>query len=249
MVNKIQSKKGFPIRDLAKKTGASKESIHFYTREGLLPQPVKTARNVAYYTGEHVKRLEQIKELQKRFIPLKIIKRLLTAKGRELEEKFRELERRSSLPADILGPEIFFSFEDIKERTGLSPKELRKLEEMGVISSSPESEGNKYTREDLGLALIVSRLKEVGYSEERGFTGISGLALYITHVKEIVEEELQRFFSNLPKDLTPEETGFLADKGIELYSTFIALLRTKLIKQKGREIIKKMKVTDRGGMK
>ena len=242
MKKESQTKKVFPIRALAKKTGASKEKIHFYTREGLLPQPVKTARNVAYYNEEHIKRLEQIKEFQKRFIPLKVIKRLLTAKGKELEEKFRELERRSSLPADILGPEVSFSFEDIKERTGLSPKELRKLEEMGVISSSPGSEGNKYTREDLELALIVSKLKEVGYSEERGFTGISGLALYITHVKEIVEEELQRFFSNLPKNLTPEEAGFLADKGIELYSSFIALLRTKLIKQRGKEIIKKVKL-------
>ena len=245
MKKPVQSKKGFPIRILVKKTGATKEAIHFYLREGLLPRPIKTAKNVAYYTEEHVKKLEQIKELQKRFIPLKIIKRLLTAKGKELEEKFYELERRSSLPADILGPKLSFSFEDIKERTGLSSKELKKLEEMEILSSTPGPAGKKYEREDLELALLVSKLKEAGYSEERGFTGISGLTLYITHIKEIVEEELKRFFVNLPESLTPEEAGFLADKGIELYSNFIALLRTKLIKQRGREMLREMKLRNK----
>ena len=233
--------KGFPIRVLIKKTGVEKQTIHFYIREGLLPIPVKTGRNTAYYNEEHVKRLEQIKELKKRFIPLKVIKRLLTAKEKEMGKTLDELQRRLNLPADILGSKVDFSFQDLKERTGLSSKELRKLEEMEIISSSSDSEGKKYEMEDLELALLVGKLKEVGYSEERGFTGISGLALYIAHIKEIVEEEIKRFFENLPKDLSPHEAGHLADRGIELYSDFIALLRKKLIKQKGREILSQAK--------
>ena len=207
--------------------------------------PVKSGRNVAYYSEEHVRKLQQIKELKKRFIPLKFIKRLLTARTKEAEKTLDELQRRLNLPADILGPKLYFSFQDLKERTGLSTKELRKLEEMGVISSSSDAAGSKYEREDLELALLVKKLKEAGYSEERGFTGISGLALYITHIKEIVDEEIRRFFENLPENLNPQEAGYLADKGIEFYSDFIALLRKKLIKQKGREILGKMELKKR----
>ncbi len=245
MRKKINSKKEFPIRVLAKKTGVSKEAIHFYLREGILPRPVKSSRNVAYYNEEHIRRLTQIKELQKRFIPLKMIKQLLMAKGKKIEEKLHELQRRLNLPTDIFGTKAYFSFEDLKERTGLSFKELKKLEEMEIISHSSRSEGKQYEREDLELALLVSKLKEVGYSEERGFTGISGLTLYVSHTKEIVEEEIKRVLENLPKNLSSQETGYLADKGIELYSNFIALLRKKLIKQKGKEILGKMELKKR----
>ena len=240
MKNKTNSQDRFPMRVLIKKTGVTKQAIHFYIKEGILPRPLKIGRNVAYYDEEYVKRLKQIKELQKRFIPLRVIKQLLTAREKEVDKKLDELQRRLNLPADILGPKLCFSFEDLKERTGLSSKELKKLEEMGVISSSSGTEAKKYEREDLELALLVGKLKEVGYSEERGFTGISGLTLYVNHIKEIAEEEIGRFFENLPENLSPQEAGYLADKGIEIYSDFIALLRKKLIKQKGREILRQV---------
>ncbi len=233
--------KGFPIRILIKKTGVAKQAIHFYMKEGLLPRPVKAGRNVAYYDEEHVKRIKQIKELQKRFIPLRIIKRLLTAKQNEVGKQMSELQRRLNLPTDILGPGVYFSFGDLKERSGLSSKELKKLEEMGVISPSTRAESKKYEREDLELALLVGRLRDVGFSEKKGFGGIPGLTLCTTHMREIVEEEIKRFLEHLPENMSPREAGYLADKGIELYSEFVALLRKKLIKQKGKEILRQMK--------
>ena len=62
MKTKANPEKGFPIRVLIKKTGATRQAIHFYIKEGILPRPLKIGRNVAYYSEEHVKRLKQIKE-------------------------------------------------------------------------------------------------------------------------------------------------------------------------------------------
>src|ERR1051325_3765765 len=66
------------IGALSARTGISRETIHFYLREGLLPRPRKAARNLAFYEEKHVERLLLIKRLQnEKFLPLSVIKRLL----------------------------------------------------------------------------------------------------------------------------------------------------------------------------
>ena len=37
------------IAELSQKTGVPVPTIKYYLREGLLPEPVKTSRNMAYY--------------------------------------------------------------------------------------------------------------------------------------------------------------------------------------------------------
>ena len=45
-----------PMRDLEKASGVSREAIRFYIGEGLLPEPERSHRNSATYTGEHLAR-------------------------------------------------------------------------------------------------------------------------------------------------------------------------------------------------
>lgn len=54
----------FTMAGLIQRTGIPRTSIHFYVREGLLPQPHKTAVNRALYTQDHVILLRRIKELK-----------------------------------------------------------------------------------------------------------------------------------------------------------------------------------------
>ena len=68
------------MRDLEKASGVGRETIRFYIREGLLPEPDKTSPNSARYTDVHVARLKAIKRLQEeRFLPLAVIRTLLEA--------------------------------------------------------------------------------------------------------------------------------------------------------------------------
>ena len=47
-------------------------TVRHYLREGLLPEPVKTSRNMAYYLPQFVARIRLIKQLQEeRFMPLR----------------------------------------------------------------------------------------------------------------------------------------------------------------------------------
>ena len=64
--------------ELAEAAGVSAGTIKHYLREGLLPEPVKTSRNMAWYPREFVERVQLIKQLQEeRFLPLKVIKEVL----------------------------------------------------------------------------------------------------------------------------------------------------------------------------
>ena len=66
------------MRELAEASGVSAGTIKHYLREGLLPEPVKTSRNMAYYPADFVDRIRLIKQLQEeRFMPLRLIKGML----------------------------------------------------------------------------------------------------------------------------------------------------------------------------
>jgi DNA-binding transcriptional MerR regulator len=83
--------------ELAEASGVPAATIKHYLREGLLPEPVRTSRNMAYYPAEFVERIKLIKQLQEeRFMPLRVIRSVLEEDpGRaralvELEDKILE---------------------------------------------------------------------------------------------------------------------------------------------------------------
>jgi DNA-binding transcriptional MerR regulator len=65
------------IGELARRTGVSRGTIQHYLREGLLPVPVKTGRTMAYYDPSCVDRILLIKDLQRRYLPLGVIRQLV----------------------------------------------------------------------------------------------------------------------------------------------------------------------------
>src|SRR3712207_6457953 len=82
------------MKELAERSGVSAPTIKHYLREGLLPEPVRTSRNMAYYPPDFVERIQLIKRLQEdRFMPLKVIKRVL-ADDPERARALVELEDR-----------------------------------------------------------------------------------------------------------------------------------------------------------
>src|SRR5438034_7298061 len=66
------------MRELERRTGVGRETIRYYIRFGLLPEPQRPKPNVADYSDEHARRLEVIKRLQQeRYLPLSFIKTVL----------------------------------------------------------------------------------------------------------------------------------------------------------------------------
>lgn len=86
------------IGELAERAGVSPGTIRHYLREGLLPKPLKTSRNMAWYSPQLVDRIELIKRLQEeRFMPLRVIRKVIEGDPErvraliELDERIHEL--------------------------------------------------------------------------------------------------------------------------------------------------------------
>jgi DNA-binding transcriptional MerR regulator len=122
------------IGEIAKRSVTPPSTIRYYVREGLLPKPEKTNEKMAYYDESCVERLRIIQELQeKRYFPLYLIKNIL-----------RRMDEGLSLPeAETVENAIFGSADrigrDLVDRnaflaaTGLTEKELKQAENMGVL--------------------------------------------------------------------------------------------------------------------
>jgi len=69
------------ISELSYYAGIPATAIRFYIREGLLPQPLKTSKTMAYYNEEHLKILLEIRKGKQKGLALEAIKKIVWNKA------------------------------------------------------------------------------------------------------------------------------------------------------------------------
>jgi DNA-binding transcriptional MerR regulator len=190
------------MAELAEASGVSAGTIKHYLREGLLPEPVKTSRNMAWYPPEFVERIQLIKELQeRRFMPLKAIKGILDLEGEATRISAAELKRRYGIPQEVLD----------------------RLAELEVIT--PNSRG--YGVNDVRIVEAISRFRAGGYDEKIGFTVYDTLR-YKRAMEELVKEEVQVIVERLG-ETDAERAAGLIETGAEPLRDLISALHTKAL--------------------
>lgn len=91
------------VSQVSRATGVSTSAINYYVRIGLLPPPVKTHRNMAYYDPSYVQMINYIRRLQvQKHLPLDKIKEIMAAKVKIWREMGAEPGR---LAGEIFGEE------------------------------------------------------------------------------------------------------------------------------------------------
>lgn len=66
------------VSQVSRATGVSTSAINYYVRIGLLPPPVKTHKNMAYYDPSYIQMINYIKRLQlQKHLPLERIKEIM----------------------------------------------------------------------------------------------------------------------------------------------------------------------------
>ena len=202
--------------ELAEAAGVSAGTIKHYLREGLLPEPVKTSRNMAWYPREFVERVQQIKQLQEeRFLPLKVIKEVL------LEE--RVLERALSIQ-DTRG----LSAREVLKRYGLPAEALERLEKLGVLTPRVRNGTKRYGPDDVQIIEAVGRMRASGYSEALGFT-VHDTMIYKRHLEQLVREEVDVMMQRVAGEMDTEEAADLLERAVEPMRDLVAALRAKLL--------------------
>jgi DNA-binding transcriptional MerR regulator len=191
------------MSELAEASGVSAGTIKHYLREGLLPEPVRTSRNMAYYPPDFVERVRLIKQLQEqRFMPLKAIKRVLDMADEEERISAAELHRRYEIPREA----------------------VKRLAELGVLT--PNSRG--YSRNDVKIVEAICRFRAGGYDERIGFTVYDTLR-YKSALEGLVKEEVQVLLERLSGEMDADRAVELISAGVEPLQDLISALHSKLL--------------------
>ena len=210
------------MKELAEASGVSAGTIKHYLREGLLPDPVKTSRNMAYYPAEFVERIRLIKQLQEeRFMPLRHIKAMLDEDPRRARALV-ELEDRI-LERALQGEGKRVSAAELRRRYEMPQEVLDRMAELGVLA--PNSRG--YGARDLEIVEAISRFRAGGYDERIGFTVYDTLR-YKRALEELVKEEVQLLMDRLG-DMDPEQAADLIEAGAQPLRDLIGALHQKLL--------------------
>jgi DNA-binding transcriptional MerR regulator len=216
------------MKDLERAAGVGRETIRFYIREGLLPEPERPNRNVAWYDETFVERLALIKELQqKRFLPLHVIRAIVGADTPPSRDEVRTLlELDGKLFPAVAGalepaPE---RLSDVARRVRIRAADIRDFAAVGMIELATR-DGDQWL--DDGAIRIIelwARLREAGFDERLGFTA-ANFRVYVDFVRWLAREELRMFTHGLTGRVTPEVSARMAEAGINGVNQMLTLLR------------------------
>jgi DNA-binding transcriptional MerR regulator len=211
------------MSELSEASGVSAGTIKHYLREGLLPEPVKTSRNMAYYPADFVERIRLIKQLQEeRFMPLKVIKGMLD-EDPDRAKALVELEDRI-LERALAGEEKRTSVAEVKRRYEMPQEVLSRLEELGILS--PNSRG--YSSSDVRVVEAISRFRAGGYDEQIGFTVYDTLR-YKRVLQDLVKEEVSVIMERLAGEMDTDQAVELIEAGSAPLQDLIGALHSKLL--------------------
>lgn len=216
------------MSELVDASGVPAATIKHYLREGLLPEPVKTSRNMAWYRPETVERIALIRRLQEeRFMPLKAIRAVL---DEDSEQAFALLEVEDSiLERALSGERTRTAPAEVRRAYGVPAEVLDRLAEIGILT--PNSRG--YSPEDVRIIEAISRFRAGGYDEQTGFTVYDTLR-YRAALDDLVREEVDVLMERLGDELSDEQARRLIESGVEPLRDFIAALHTKLMLEEVR---------------
>ncbi len=220
------------MQELEAKSGVNRETIRFYIREGLLPEPNRTGRTSAQYDDAHVVKLRAIKRLQdERHLPLAVIRALLNNGNAETvsaASAFPELEAdlRSRLMMRSAAAE---RIDHLATRVGYGPEDIANLVHAGVINLHQDEQGFFWVKgTDVVLTERCAALKSAGFTAERGFSPAT-LRMYLDFTEWLVDAELRMFLNTMAANTAKGDIASVAERGIDIMNDVLSLLRTRSI--------------------
>lgn len=224
---------GLRMRDLTRETGLTRETIHFYIAQGLLPPGTKTGRNTAEYGREHLERLRRIREVQaQHFLPLRAIKALLADERSDEDltpEQAALLARvRATLPHLATHPQGAVRVADIAGATSRS-SDLEALQAAGIITVTGRGRAARVSAEDAEILRIWLAARAAGFEPGRGVHPVA-LAIYDSAIRDLVSQEVQTF-SRAFEHRPTSEAGAALEQILPLVERLLAVMHRKYVRR------------------
>lgn len=190
------------MKDLKEKTGLPSSTINYYLRNDLLPEPVKTGRNMAWYHPSTVSRINLIKKLQE--------------KNRLTISEIKDVVNGMIKPDDLYVMETLHEFvfgeissnlytrEEVAEKTGLSEEEIEDLLVQRILIPAAS---HMFDDSDLFAAQSFARLKKFDLK-------VSDLKYYADAAEFVAKKEMglrKKVTHHIPPEKNAEITYELTD--------------------------------------
>lgn len=213
---------------LAEASGVSAATIKHYLREGLLPEPLKTSRNMAWYSPEYVDRIKLIKRLQEeRYLPLHVIKRILENEPDRVEARL-ELGDTLLARSNELVKGRGITRKQATTKLGLPAEVLDGFERIGAIEPIKAKSGVRYNQPDAEFLTAIAQFRESGYGEALGFTVYDAL-IYMRHLEALARDEVDVISEKLPGKLSADEAADLIERGHGPMRDLLSAIHVKLL--------------------
>ncbi len=221
------------MKELEARSGVNRETIRYYLREGLLPEPTRTSRNAARYTDAHLEQLAAIRRLQdERFLPLAVIRTMLQPAANanqphnlslpDLEADLRlRLSRRNREPEAL---------DKLANRLQLSLADLEAMIEVGLLRCDGSGTDRLIFGEDIPLAEGAAALSATGISTAAGFDP-RDWSIYLNMAHWLANEELRIFAAHMPITTSREALTETAERAVEILNNMLGHLRTRALLQ------------------
>jgi DNA-binding transcriptional MerR regulator len=183
--------KGLRMKELTEATGLPKSTILHYVAQGLLPAPVRTSRNMAFYDAACIERATYVKALQSTYsFPLEKIKKLLS-----LRDEGKDTTWLMELNTAVFGTSggAALDEEAFRHATRLTAPQVSGLLEAHLLI--PLEEGS-FRQDDVDVGRVYAGAFALGL-------GPSDLAFYTAVAHELVDREMslrRRLTSHLPDE-------------------------------------------------
>ena len=224
---------GIRIGELMRRAGVTRATVHHYVREGLLPEPVKTSRNMALYSVDCIDRVLLIKSLQENYRrSLAEVRDLL--EGAESHEGLTRLRARvnAEVPADFGEPAEAdsMSLDALIQRTGFPTTELEEFASRGLITFHPDGDALTIRDHDVSVVDALARLRDAGFDREHGFHA-DDAAIYLETLRGLLREEVRIFLQRSQPGEDPEDLVERAERGIKHVTPLLVAFRHKVIQE------------------
>jgi len=234
----MKRRKLLKMQELSQATGVSGGTIRYYVQKGILPKPLKTHKNMAYYDESFIERIWAIKELQKkRFLPLNIIKRITGSGNLSIDAEQRQILKEMEKPlfddTPVNGNTQPMDREELAAHTGMEVEHIRTLESMGMIEADAEG---RFDQECIRLAEIVTEIRAIGLTEELEFQ-VEHLQIHMDLMEFLARKEIEIFTKRIArKGMSPSQINRLARDAINTLNKMLPILHRRMVRRITEEL-------------
>ncbi len=216
------------IAEVAKATSATKATIHHYVALSVIPPPVKTAHNMAYYSTSSVEIIKLVKILKERHVPLSLAKKIIQMHGIEGTRKLiaKNGEAGALLLSALKTDGPTKNRKEIIASTDFDAEDLDDLESLGLACF--DDDNNNYDSLSVELLEVLSNLQKAGLSKEAGFKP-GDLVIYRDAMEEVVNREISYFEPKLFFHSDPEKFETMMRAALEHAEQICVLVRRRIL--------------------